>query len=593
VAARFSGAGQDTDLEVQLKRPRQEDEDEADVEVDAALPLYARQFGLTRAPFSIAPDPRYLYMSERHREALAHLLFGLQGGGGFVLLTGEIGSGKTTVCRCMLEQVPEHCNVAYIFNPRLTVGELLETVCDEFHIPRGEAGSSLKAQVDALNEWLLRNHAQGRISVLVIDEAQNLSPEVLEQLRLLTNLETNERKLLQIVLVGQPELRTMVAGPGLEQLAQRVIARYHLEALSGEDSQRYIRHRLTVSGLRGPLPFDRGALKRVMHHARGVARRINLLCDRALLGAYAEGKATVSARIVDKAASEAFGVSPERSGRTRWIAGSGVAIVAAALGGLALWTAPHEPLPAKTAAAQSAPLATSASTPSLATSAPAAANSAPAETRKPAAAWLSASDLRTAFGQGDASEAAVLRRLAQMWNLSLADADPCRAAAREGVQCFRDRASNLAKIRQLGRPGLLTLFDDHGHPLSVLLVGLDDRAATLRAPDGSDHRVTLASLAPLWRGSFATLWRVPQGYRAGAGDIEPGPGADALAAQLTELARKAPAAEGQPAETDLATAIAAFQLAHGLKPDGKAGPMTLMQLNPLIGVEEPRLEYAH
>jgi general secretion pathway protein A len=568
----------------------QEANDAGDAPLDAALPLYARQFGLDRAPFSIAPDPRYLYMSERHREALAHLLFGLQGGGGFVLLTGEIGSGKTTVCRCMLEQVPAHCNVAYIFNPRLTVGELLETVCDEFHIPRGETGSSLKVQVDALNEWLLRNHAQGRISVLVIDEAQNLSPEVLEQLRLLTNLETNERKLLQIVLVGQPELRTMVAGPGLEQLAQRVIARYHLEALSGEDSERYIRHRLTVSGLRGALPFDRGALKRVMHHARGVARRINLLCDRALLGAYAEGKASVTARIVDKAAREAFGVTPEAPGRGRGIA-AGVALVAvAAIGGVAIWNSQHETTPVKVSAAQSAPPVAGASVPPAATSAPVAASSAPVEPPKPAAQWLNAADLRASFGQGDVSDTAALRRLAQLWNLSPADTDPCRGAAREGVLCFRDRASNLAKIRQLGRPGILPLFDDHGRPLSVLLVGLDENSATLRAPDGSDRRIALAALAPLWRGSFITLWRAPEGYKPAAGDVEPGPGADALAARLTELAQKSPTAEGQPRETNLATAIAGFQLAHGLKPDGKAGPMTLMQLNPLIGVEEPGLE---
>ena len=163
-------------------------------------------------------------MSERHREALAHLLYGVGGGGGFVLLTGEIGAGKTTVCRCFLEQIPRRCNVAYIFNPKLNAAELLQAICDEFRIPVAPDASgqaSMKAHVDALNEYLLKTHAVGQNNVLIIDEAQNLSTEVLEQLRLLTNLETSERKLLQIILIGQPELRQMLAQPELEQLAQR------------------------------------------------------------------------------------------------------------------------------------------------------------------------------------------------------------------------------------------------------------------------------------------------------------------------------------------------------------------------------------
>ncbi|RZL08756.1 MAG: AAA family ATPase, partial [Rubrivivax sp.] len=224
--------------------------------------MYAPFFGLKREPFSIAPDPRYLFMSERHREALAHLLYGVGGGGGFVLLTGEIGAGKTTVCRCFLEQIPRRCNVAYIFNPKLTVEELLRSVCDEFHIPYpshppGADGSmgTVKDYLDPLNEFLLKTHAVGQNNVLIIDEAQSLSADVLEQLRLLTNLETSERKLLQIILIGQPELRSMLARPELEQLAQRVIARFHLDALSAEETGQYIRHRLAVAGLVGGHTF--------------------------------------------------------------------------------------------------------------------------------------------------------------------------------------------------------------------------------------------------------------------------------------------------------------------------------------------------
>src|SRR5512147_2556648 len=269
--------------------------------------MYARFFGLKQAPFSIAPDPRYLYMSERHREALAHLLYGVRGEGGFVALTGEIGAGKTTVCRCFLEQIPEHTHVAYIFNPKLTAEELLRTVCAEFHIPcrhDGAGAVTAKDYVDALNEFLLRTHAAGQNSVLIIDEAQNLSADVLEQLRLLTNLETNERKLLQIVLIGQPELRAMLARPDMQQLAQRVIARYHLEALTESETAHYVRHRLAVAGLRQANPFDQRAMRRIFRYSHGVPRRINLLCDRALLGAYASSKAVVNSRIIDKAAEE-------------------------------------------------------------------------------------------------------------------------------------------------------------------------------------------------------------------------------------------------------------------------------------------------
>ena len=312
--------------------------------------MYLAFFGLQREPFSIAPDPHYLFMSERHREALAHLLYGVRSGGGFVLLTGEIGAGKTTVCRCLLQQLPAHCNVAYVFNPRQTALELLDSIGAEFGIRRaGDAARtrarapSVRDQVAALNAFLLQAHALGQANVLIIDEAQNLSPDVLEQLRLLTNLETDERKLLQIILIGQPELRDMLARPELEQLAQRVIARYHLGALTQGETLHYIGHRLSIAGLRTALPFDAASLRRIHALSRGVPRRINLLCDRALLGAYARGKPQVDVAIVEQAAAEVHGELPrarralKASPRLRRAAAIGLGLLAgAALFGLGM-----------------------------------------------------------------------------------------------------------------------------------------------------------------------------------------------------------------------------------------------------------------
>jgi general secretion pathway protein A len=303
--------------------------------------MYAAYFGLQRDAFSIAPDPQFLFLSERHREALAHLIYGLEGGGGFVVL-GDVGTGKTTVCHTFLQQVPAHCNVAYIFNPKLSATELLQSVAQEFGIPGAEqARESVKHWVDALNRYLLEQHGQQRVSVLVIDEAQNLERDVLEQLRLLTNLETNERKLLQIILIGQPELRDMLARPDLEQLAQRVIARYHLEPLNASETSDYLDHRLAVAGLQGPSPLDRGAVKALHAASSGVPRRINLIAARALLAGYAAKAHSVNARMVRDAGREVLWQggdgAPSRSVSPAWL-WAFVGLGGAALGAvLALW----------------------------------------------------------------------------------------------------------------------------------------------------------------------------------------------------------------------------------------------------------------
>ena len=555
--------------------------------------MYVPFFGLKQKPFSIAPDPRYLFMSERHREALAHLLYGVQGGGGFVLLTGEIGAGKTTVCRCFLEQIPARCNVAYIFNPKLSALELLITVCHEFGIkfPALTAAGTppgLKDYVDGLNEYLLRTHAVGQNNVLIIDEAQNLSSDVLEQLRLLTNLETSERKLLQIVLIGQPELRGMLARPELEQLAQRVIARYHLDALSEKETTQYIAHRFAVAGLKGAIPFDAAALRRVHQLARGVPRRINLLCDRALLGAYATGKSRVDRTIVDKAAQEVFGEAGEGRPRTlpaRWwplAIGAGVLAGAAAMAAVqwgARDKAPASGIAAAASAAASAHAAQArASATVLPTATAAAASAARLRSADELAAWLA---------RAPHDEPQALRTLSRDWALLLVDGDPCALAAEQDVRCFRAHGG-LALLRLLARPSVLTLHDAQNRPVYAVLAGMDRDEATLVAGK-SAVQVPLALLTTTWRGDFSTFWRVPPGYSEPLSMGSRGTLVDSVGAQLA-------AALGAPApppdhvfDATLRSRVAAFQQSQGLAPDGVAGPTTLMQINRASGLAEPWL----
>ncbi|WP_332815390.1 AAA family ATPase [Ramlibacter sp.] len=545
--------------------------------------MYAPYFGLSQEPFSIAPDPRYLFMSERHREALAHLLYGLGGGGGFVLLTGEIGTGKTTVCRCFLEQIPGNCNVAYIFNPKLTVTELLQAVCDEFRIavPRREGPApTVKDYLDPLNAFLLQSHAQGRNSVLIIDEAQNLSADVLEQLRLLTNLETSERKLLQVILIGQPELRELLAQPRLEQLAQRVIARYHLDALRRDETEQYVRHRLEVAGLSRALPFERRALERIHRRSGGVPRRINLLCDRALLGAFGRSEAAVTPAIVEQAAREVFGQGARRPPpawrRSAAMLGIGFVAGAGLLLAARFWSEPPQGSVGVPPAARAVPAPAELAEPAMA----AAGEPAVVE---PAGAVVPVAAVPAVPPALFSDERQAWRELAKAWQVQVGEGDPCGALARESLHCFT-RALPLALIRQLDRPGIVVLDRDSGKPSYAVLTALGDNAATLSA-GGAAQTVTLAALAARWNGEWATLWRAPPGFDARAPERGGTAVADWVGAQLA----KAAGAAGDARAGALRERIRHFQRAQGLPADGLLGPLTFMQLNRSAGVEEPRL----
>ena len=564
--------------------------------------MYAHHFGLSQDPFSIAPDPRYLFMSERHREALAHLLYGVAGpqgagsgtGGGFVLLTGNIGTGKTTICRCFMEQIPAGCHVAYIFNPKLTVAELLQSVCEEFHITAAAAVASgpptVKDYIDALNSFLLQAHAAGQSSVLIIDEAQNLSADVLEQLRLLTNLETSERKLLQIVLIGQPELRTLLARPEMEQLAQRVIARFHLDALTEAECAQYIRHRLDVAGLTGPLPFDMAALKRIYHLTHGVPRRINLLCGRALLGAWANGLYRVDRKVVGKAATEVFGPALDATQGTgprpaAYALGGLVLLAGAALAGFMVLGPAQKPAPTTPARVPALP-----ATPAIpAASAPRAGASSPARLAPPAVRPVQ--EIEDLLPQLPSDINAAWRMLAPAWKLDATGSDPCQAASARQLQCYRTDSMTVPLLRQLGRPGILTLRTGSGPALHAVLVGMDDQTATLQGTDGL-HTVKRLSLGRMWHGEFATYWRPPPGYTTGLQGESAGPVVRQLSSQLAELegAPALPASAASPVlDAALRARVRAFQRAEGLDADGQPGPLTFMQIDSATNADTPRL----
>ncbi|UJW82833.1 AAA family ATPase [Hydrogenophaga sp. SL48] len=544
--------------------------------------MYTAFFGLKQDPFSISPDPRFLFMTERHREALAHLQYGVQGTGGIVLLTGDIGTGKTTISRRFLARAPSQCKVAYIFNPRLNVIELLLSICDEFGIEPAldhDREPTVKALLDPLNAFLLASHAAGRNPVLVIDEAQNLSIEVLEQLRLLTNLETNQRKLLQIVLIGQPELRQLLASPALEQLAQRVVARFHLGALDETDTRHYIEHRMGVAGHIGPVPFAPRALRRVHRLSGGVPRRINLLCGRALLGAYAQGLHQVTPAVVERAAKEVF--TPQTPGsslrRPQAMLGLGLIVGAlAAVPGVWLWQRSTSASPAPAALAMTAPSAAAApATPSRA-----AATATPTQpARAPAQATVAMTASRLL-----PSENAGLQAIGPRWQMTAPGQDPCAAALSQQLQCYRTSRMTLNGLRQMDRPAVLRLRlpDGDGH---AVLEAMDERQVTLSA---GEHRWTLPSdqLSSLWQGEYVSLWRTPPGQSGRLVDGYQGTAASWMAQQLTALQR-----QGQlPASArTLREKVEAFERDKGIEVTGRATTTTLMLLNRASGVDEPRL----
>ena len=524
--------------------------------------MYISFFGLTEKPFAITPDPRYLYLSERHAEALAHLAYGIAEAGGFIQLTGEVGTGKTTVLRSLLQQLPEHCDVALILNPRVTPAEFLQCICDELHVQApAAAGASVKSLVDVLTHFLLDAHGRSRRVVLMVDEAQNLSADVLEQVRLLTNLETATQKLLQILLIGQPELREVLARPELRQLAQRVTGRYHLEALRRPETIAYVRHRLRVAGATRDV-FTPGALGELHRLSRGVPRIINVIADRALLGAYTREDHRVTSDFVRRAASEVYG-RPVLAPWLRWAALAGVA-AGAALIGLAIWRA----MPAEEPVVVPPPV--------VAQTAPAAV--APAPPPRPELGALLALD-----AAGTTMDAA-FTSLFRMWGAEYQTGNGlgCAQASAQGLTCVWQRGS-LAQLKLFNRPAILSLIDEANSSRQVVLSALDGGQARLLI-GASEVEVPVAELADYWFGEFLVLWR-PQ-----ASELRPlragmrGEDVRWLRQGLEQLGGLPASDPSQDVfDADLQRLVEDFQRSRRLSVDGVAGIQTQLVLDAALG----------
>ncbi|MBT8085570.1 MAG: AAA family ATPase [Woeseia sp.] len=547
--------------------------------------MYTAFFGLNEKPFAITPDPRYLFMSERHGEGLAHLVYGVTESGGFIQLTGEVGTGKTTLVRTLLSQMPTEVNVALVLNPQVTALEFLSSICDELGVPLPQDQSSSKAIVDALNRHLLETHANGRRTILLVDEAQNLSEGVLEQVRLLTNLETAKQKLLQIILIGQEELRDLLAQNNLRQLAQRVTGRYHLQPLSRDETVKYIEHRLRVAGALTEI-FEPAAKRAVYQLSGGIPRLVNVICDRALLGAYSSESRVVTKRIVRRAAREITGDELQRSSWPVPTALAASLVIAA----LAAWffmverptsVVPVVSTPAASSGLVAKELALSAPTDTTPLYVPdATAQAAPPTPR-----------LTNMLHDSPVTLENAMRELFDLWQIDYQPGSrtACQQAAALGLSCMFNRGTwNV--LKRLNHPAILTLIDEDGDNHYPVVTTINGDNADLLI-NGTRVTLPIAEVEKLWFGQHLLLWQPPNGLLS---TLQPGTQGENVAwlrSSLATLDESYATKSDAPDvfDADLERALKEFQRRNRLQVDGVAGPMTLILINSLLADENTPL----
>ena len=531
--------------------------------------MYSEFFGLNEKPFAITPDPRYLYMSARHTDALAHLLYGISESGGFIQLTGEVGTGKTTLIRSVLEQLPAKADIALILSPQLTTLEFLATIVQELRCPQ-PADRTVKAHIDVLNTHLMQAHSEGRRVVLIVDEAQTLSPELLEQVRLLTNLETSKQKLLQIILIGQPELRELLDRPEMRQIAQRITGRYHLEPLRKDETRAYVSHRLRVAGTQNDI-FTKRAIDALYKYARGIPRLINVIADRALLAAYTKDQRSVDGKLVSAAAAEVFGIRRKAPWWPFATAMAGAAAIVLGVTNLGKPPAVSEPPQEQFLGAPAVPLPQTAALSIDASAATAPHEHAAAEPATPPTLAALLEDPKFAL----TADGAIAELLTQ-WGVAYdpARGEPCIQAQERGLRCLYQRRGTLSELRRVNWPAVLSLVTADGTERPVVVTALGYDHAQLVA-NGATFELPLAELSYYWFGDHLLLWRPGD---APARDLAPGVDDDGVRWLRETLARLAGETPATPASTRYDAAleqrVRAYQRSHQLTVDGIVGART-------------------
>lgn len=546
--------------------------------------MYHNYFGLKEQAFSIAVNPRYLYMSQQHKEALAHLLYGVKGGG-FVLLSGEVGTGKTTIIRCLLEQLPENTDIAIIMNPMDDAIHMLATICEELSVGYDKTNIDVKSLTDSLNAYLLENHRNGRNTVLLIDEAQRLSAEALEQIRLLTNLETTTQKLLQIILVGQPELNDLLAQPRLRQLSQRITARFHLTPLTLLETQAYIAHRLEVAGMpEGRNPFPALIVRKIHRFTGGIPRLINIVCERTLIGAYGHNKPVIDNQIFKLACSEVAGSMeylPARLRNLDWrlLGGITAAVMVCTLMIYALFVRPNG-APQAVVQAPAAPVVVATVTPSPApTPIPVPSLAPRREATNPELADPS-SYLIESYTE---AQAKLLRSLG--YRISY-DTHPCWELTAKRIECTQATLETWDALETLNRPSVLILTTPQRFTSHAVIVGLGQTHAELLDTSGNPVRVPLSELGPLWTGRVFYLWTKPKGFNEPLVLGQRSGTVKWLAEQFAFIDERDTPLTTTRFNSTLQERVKIFQRNQGLKDDGIIGEQTLMKVNEVLGIDK-------